>query len=102
MAEAVRAARIDTDGGRFAVNGPLTFATARRTCAAGISAFEGGSGEVVVDCTGVSAADSAGVAVLIEWRRWARSQGRALSFANLPAAIQGIARISGLEGVLGS
>ena len=101
MTDAVRAARIEAGGGRFTVSGPLTFATARRTCEAGISAFGASAGDVVVDCAGVSAADSAGVAVLIEWRHWARAQGRALSFANLPTAIQGIAQISGLEGVLG-
>ena len=101
MADA-RAASIKAGSdGRFAVTGPLTFLTARRTCAAGIEAFAGTSGEVTVDCAGVDESDSAGLAVLIEWRRWAQAQRRPLGFVNLPAAIAGLAGLCGVEGVLG-
>jgi len=101
MAGTARSARIEAgDGGHFTVTGPLTFLTARRTCAAGIDAFAGAGQDVVVDCTGVAESDSAGVAVLIEWRRWAHGQGRALHFANLPATIRDIVGLSGLGGVL--
>ena len=101
MADTVRSARIEAAGdGRFTVSGALTFLTARRSCETGIAAFSSGGRDIVVDCAGVAESDSAGVAVLIEWRRWARAQGRALSFANLPATLRGIAALSGLEAVL--
>ncbi len=101
MAAAEHSARIETGAdGRFTVTGALTFVTASRTCAAGITAFAGAGRDLLVDCSGVVQSDSAGVAVLIEWRRWARAHGRALSFANLPGVIRGIAGISGLGAVL--
>lgn len=90
-----------TAPGRIAVHSALTFQTARRICAAGIACFvQDGSPALVVDCAGVTGADSAGLAVLIEWRRWARQQGRHLTFANLPEAIKAIAHLSEVTAVL--
>lgn len=81
--------------GRILVGSPLTFATARRACAAGLECFSrDGSGEVVVDCAGATTADSAGLAVLIEWRRWAVQHGRHLKFVNVPVQISAIAHLS--------
>ena len=81
--------------GRILVTGPLTFQTARRVSAAGVACFvRDGSPAMVVDCAQVSHADSAGLAVLIEWRRWANQHGCQLQFANLPAQISAIAHLS--------
>lgn len=87
--------------GQILVASPLTFQTARRVYAAGIECFnrDGGS-RIVVDCSGVSPADSAGLAVLIEWRRWARHHGRHLVFARLPVQISAIAHLSEVTAVL--
>jgi phospholipid transport system transporter-binding protein len=90
-----------TASGRIAISSPLTFQTARRVCAAGIECFvRDGSSSLVVDCAAVPNADSAGLAVLIEWRRWARHHGRELKFANLPAQISAIAHLSEVSTVL--
>lgn len=87
--------------GRIAVSSALTFQTARRICAAGIQCFlRDGSAVLVVDCAGVPNADSAGLAVLVEWRRWAREHGRHLTFANLPVQISAIAHLSEVSAVL--
>lgn len=87
--------------GRVVVNSPLTFQTARRVCEAGIACFRSeGSALTEVDCAGVSHADSAGLAVLIQWRRWAHEQGRHLRYTNLPEAISAIARLSEVSPVL--
>jgi phospholipid transport system transporter-binding protein len=87
--------------GHVVVNSPLTFATARRACAAGIECFtRDGGAQLVVDCTGASPADSAGLAVLIEWRRWATQHGRHLTFANMPVQISAIAHLSEVTEVL--
>ncbi len=81
--------------GHVVVSSPLTFATARRACQAGIECFNrDGSSQIVVDCAGATPADSAGLAVLIEWRRWANQHGRHLKFANLPVQISAIAHLS--------
>lgn len=87
--------------GRIAIKSALTFQTARRICAAGIALFLADpSPTLVVDCAGVPNADSAGLAVLIEWRRWARQHGRHLTFANLPEEIKAIAHLSEVTAVL--
>jgi len=87
--------------GRILVASPMTFQTARRVCAAGIDCFvRDGSALVLVDCAGVAQADSAGLAVLIEWRRWAHQHGRQLNFANLPPQISAIARLSEISELL--
>jgi phospholipid transport system transporter-binding protein len=87
--------------GRVVVSSPLTFQTARRACEAGIECFtrDGGS-QIVVDCAGAAPADSAGLAVLIEWRRWATQHGCHLTFANLPVQISAIAHLSEVTAVL--
>jgi len=86
---------------RYAVRGKLTFATAGRALAAGTSALATSRGTAIeADLGGVEASDSAGLAVLIEWRAWARRNGRALRFANVPESLRAFARISELEALL--
>jgi phospholipid transport system transporter-binding protein len=87
--------------GHISVGSALTFETARRVCEAGVECFvSDGSPTIVVDCSAVPNADSAGLAVLIEWRRWAHQQGRHLKFSNLPAQISAIAHLSEVSEVL--
>ena len=57
--------------------------------------------EILVDLGGVGASDSAGLALLIEWLRVARQGGQAIRFANVPAQIEALARISEVEDLLG-
>jgi phospholipid transport system transporter-binding protein len=81
--------------GRFSAAGPLTFATARLAREAGLAAFgSGGSGQIEVDCGGITSSDSAGMTVLLDWLSVARRAGRSLRFANLPDQVRAIARIS--------
>jgi phospholipid transport system transporter-binding protein len=87
--------------GRVAVSSALNFETAHRICAAGIDCFtRDGSPVIIVDCTKVPNADSAGLAVLIEWRRWAHQRGQHLKFANLPAQVCAIAKLSEVRELL--
>jgi phospholipid transport system transporter-binding protein len=90
-----------TAPGHVTVSSALTFETARRVSDAGLACFASdGSATIVVDCAAVPNADSAGLAVLIEWRRWAHRQGRHLKFTNLPAQISAIAHLSEVSEVL--
>jgi phospholipid transport system transporter-binding protein len=87
--------------GRIVVSSPLTFETARRVCEAGLRCISrDGSPLIVVDFAGVPDADSAGLAVLIEWRRRAWLQGQRLNFANLPAQVSVIAKLSEVSELL--
>ena len=53
-----------------------------------------------IDCRGITASDSAGLAVLLEWLSVARRAGRSLRYAQLPPGLAALARISDLEELL--
>lgn len=87
--------------GRIAVTGELTFGTARDARTLGILVLEGSRAEhLVIDCQGVSRADSAGLAVLLDWLAWGRKRSRPVTLENLPESLLAIARISEVDTLL--
>lgn len=112
MADPIRAPSVERTGSQqvtvastgpnaYEVSGSLTFATARSALASGIAAFSAATGNPIeVDFAAVGAADSAGLAVLIEWLAWGRRNGRELRYSRVPEAICAIARISEVESLL--
>jgi phospholipid transport system transporter-binding protein len=58
------------------------------------------AGELQVDLAGVTRADSAGVALLVEWRREAQRRRRTICFHNIPLQMLAIARLSGVDELL--
>jgi phospholipid transport system transporter-binding protein len=87
--------------GRVSVSGELTFATARGARQLGIMVLEGTSASaLVIDCQGVTRADSAGLAVLLDWLAWGRRKSRTIKLDNLPESLVAIARISEVDGLL--
>ena len=92
---------VGSAAGHFAASGPLTFATARRARELGLQAFAAAPGEgLEIDCAGITACDSAGLAVLLDWLGTARHAGRKLRYTQLPAGIAALARISEVEELL--
>lgn len=88
-----------TAAGRFRLAGELSFETVPPLVRRGRSLFEA-EGDVSLDLAEVTRADSAGVALLIEWRREARRQGRNIQFENIPPQMQAIARLSRVDQLL--
>jgi phospholipid transport system transporter-binding protein len=87
--------------GGFAAAGPLVFATATAACAEGLATLAAAAGaELEVDCGGITAADSAGLAVLLEWLGAARRAGRRLRYSHLPEGLLALSRISEVEELL--
>lgn len=87
--------------GRVVVAGELSFATAREAREAGLRALEACSAPaVLMDLGGVTRADSAGLAVLLEWLAWGRRKNRQVALENVPQPLLAIARISELDGLL--
>jgi phospholipid transport system transporter-binding protein len=87
--------------GRIVVTGELTFATARDARQIGTPVLESSSArEFVIDCAGVKRADSAGLAVLLDWLAWSRRKSRVIKFENLPASLVAIAKISEVDSLL--
>ena len=86
---------------RLEVRGALTFATARLASAAGLRALTASAARrLEIDLAAVTAADSAGLAVCLVWLARAERDGRELRFANLPAHIRSLARISEVDSLL--
>jgi ABC-type transporter Mla MlaB component len=88
---------------RLAIRGALTFDTARLASAAGLRALTASAARTLeIDFAGVTAADSAGLAVCLVWLARAKRDGRELRLTNLPASIRSLARISGIESFIDS
>jgi len=89
--------RLDAEAeGRFRLSGDLGFEAAAAILQRGRAAFAGHAA-VRVDLADVSDADSAGLAVLLQWVREARREDRDLRFAQLPERLAALARISGVS-----
>ena len=89
------------EGGALLAEGPLTFASARHARDLGLAALaNGGTGALVIDCKGVTASDSAGLIVLIDWLAVAKAHQRALRFTHLPAGLTALGRISEVDELL--
>lgn len=93
--------RIDPRGeGAYVVEGSLDFASVPALVAR-VSEFLGnGATTIVIDLKGVTRADSAGLALLVEWMRVAHQRHRNIAFRNIPAQMLAIAKVSGLERIL--
>jgi phospholipid transport system transporter-binding protein len=88
---------------RVQVKGALTFATAKAAREAGLAILgrSTSSEPLAVDCSGVGASDSAGLAVLIDLLANATQRGRSVQFWNLPPGIVAAAKISDVDTILG-
>jgi phospholipid transport system transporter-binding protein len=85
--------------GRAGVSGPLSFATAGALLEPGARFI--GSGEAdSIDLAGVQGADSAGLALLIEWLSLAQAAGRPLHYTNIPNQLMQLARLCDVEPLL--
>lgn len=88
---------------RVQVKGALVFATASAAREASLAILERSQSRelLTVDCSGVGASDSAGLAVLVDLLANATKQGRAVQFFNLPPGIVAAAKISDVDTILG-
>jgi phospholipid transport system transporter-binding protein len=54
-----------------------------------------------IDCAGIEVADSAGLAVLLDWLAVASRRGMQLQFVALPLPLRQLAHIGGVSELLG-
>ena len=76
----------------------LTVDNARSMLAEGLQAIAGG--QHVIDFSGLTAVDSAAVALLLSWQRAARAKSITLSFINVPHTLQSLTDLYGVAGLL--
>lgn len=97
----VRVGISEPQSGRVVVTGELTFASAREARQLGLLVLDSSRADrISVDCAGVTRADSAGLAVLLDWLAWGRRHSRPVSLLHLPESLLAIARISEVDGLL--
>ena len=89
----------DLGDGRFALSGELSFANADRVLQVGASAFRHHD-QVEVDLSGVERADSAGLALLLEWKAGSRRRKNSIRYAGIPDSLLAIARTTDVDTLL--
>ena len=91
-------ARLDASGDRWAVSGSLTMdSTSELLDASAASALPAAG---IVDLAGVDRVDSAGVAVLLAWKRRAAAEAKPLVFAGVPESMASLAQLYGVQELL--
>jgi phospholipid transport system transporter-binding protein len=83
---------------RYRVESELTFATVAALRPLGLVALaQAPTGVFTIDLGAVDRADSAGLALLVDWVAAARASGRELHFEGLSPALRALARLSDVE-----
>jgi phospholipid transport system transporter-binding protein len=82
--------------GHFVVEGDLTFATISAQLAK-LFTFLTSAKHITIDLAKVSSTDSAGLALLIEWKKIARSHKIQLALKNIPKQLLMLAGLSGFD-----
>jgi phospholipid transport system transporter-binding protein len=85
--------------GRFELTGAMSFETADRILRASERLFRGHA-RLCIDFAGVDDADSAGLALLIEWKARARRDGGEIHYSGLPQSILAIAKTAEVDHLL--
>jgi phospholipid transport system transporter-binding protein len=91
---ATAAAFVGAGPGSFRLQGPLTFDSVPALRPLGLQLLgEAGAG-LVIDLQGVPIADSAGLALLIDWLAMARAHGSTLRYVGVPETLLALAELS--------
>jgi phospholipid transport system transporter-binding protein len=90
---------VDEGSGRFTLKGDMSFATAQNILARSEALF-GSFESLEVDLGQVEKADSAGLALIIEWRAEAAKRAAAIRFTNVPDSLLAIARTTEVQDLI--
>ena len=89
----------DLGGGNFEISGDMSFETAEYILRASQRAFKQHE-NVRVDMSAVDKADSAGLALLLEWMSWAKQGVAKIDFVAIPASVLAIAHTAELKDLI--
>ena len=89
---------IRREGAKITLSGPVTLANAAQVLEEGRQHLA--QGARTVDFGEVTEMDSTALALALAWLREARAAKRELELANLPAAMQTLSRLYGVENLL--
>ncbi len=85
--------------GRFRLEGVLDFASVAALARETDRLFQG-TGPVELDLSGVQESNSAGLVLLLSWWEAARRRNRSLRFHHLPAPLERLAVLAGIDTLL--
>jgi phospholipid transport system transporter-binding protein len=85
--------------GRVRITGSLGFTTVSALLATGTDAILTGRA-AVIDLGAVTASDSSGLALLIEWLSIAKQAGQPLKYENIPRQLVQLARLSEVDALI--
>jgi phospholipid transport system transporter-binding protein len=89
----------DLGEGRFELSGEMSFGTVDRILRASDAAFRVHD-RLQVDFSGVEKADSAGLALLLEWKAQARRRSHQIDYVEIPGSILAIAKTTDVQRLL--
>lgn len=90
---------VDNGGGKFSLDGRMTFGTAGQILRESEDLFEEHT-RIEVSLAGVTDSDSAGLALLLEWITWANHTVREITFTDVPDKITAIAKVTEVDSLL--
>jgi len=79
--------------GRFSLSGDMSFETANQILKSSEPLFRKHAA-LEIDLSGVGKADSAGLALMLEWKAQAGQRGAAIQFVAIPASLLAVAKTS--------
>lgn len=93
-------ASVQAENGVLRVRGALDFSTVAALWTQALPLFEGVSDACQLDMSGVDRVDSAGVALLLEWMRLARTRDVTFTITGAPPAMKDLIRLADLQDLL--
>jgi phospholipid transport system transporter-binding protein len=91
---------IDATDGGFSISGEMSFATVNRLLALSSAVSFNANPLFSIDLGRVSRADSAGLALLVEWMARARRSNAEIRFLNMPKQMRDMARVTEVDSLL--
>ena len=83
----------DQGEGRFSLSGDMSFETANQILRSSESVFRQHA-TLEIDLSGVGKADSAGLALMLEWKAQAGQRGASIQFVEIPKSLLAVAKTS--------
>lgn len=90
---------IEQQDGNFSLHGELSFAAVPVLAAQSRLWLASGKENITIDMADIGRADSAGLALMLEWIKQAGQSGKQIRFINIPGQLSSLIRVSGLDGV---
>ncbi len=87
---------VEQTAGHFLVEGELTFVNLDKKTVTSFGFLNSGQ-EICIDLQKIAVADSAGLALLVEWIKHSKHYATKLTFKNVPQQLLTLAKLSGFD-----